>query len=182
MDSTDLKAVQRAARFRYEWSRTWRALLGFSPAVVLVIMAAWLSQRTASALAFGSLMFAIGALLLWYGRGLNRAVLPGLLAGLLPLSSALCANHMGHVCTGGACVSLCLPACIVGGVGAGLFVAFLARSKGRGVRFLLAASTLALLTGAMGCGCIGFSGVIGLAGGYLVGVIPNARKLLTSST
>ncbi|HEX2882150.1 MAG TPA: hypothetical protein VHO25_21670, partial [Polyangiaceae bacterium] len=119
-------------------------------------------------------LFGNGVLLLWYGQGLQRAVLPGVFAGLIPLASALCANHFGHVCTGGGCVSLCLPACILGGVSAGALLGYWARGRSWG--FVLAASSLALLTGAMGCGCIGYAGVLGLLAGYAVGVIPVGFK------
>ena len=39
----------------------------------------------------------IGAAMLWYGRDPQKAVLPGIVAGLVPLVFALCANHM-HAC------------------------------------------------------------------------------------
>ena len=46
--------------------------------------------------------------------------LPGVALGVFPLALALCANHMGHVCTGSSCVALCVPACVVGGLVAGV--------------------------------------------------------------
>jgi hypothetical protein len=170
MDSIDSVALVQVLRRRYEWSRFWRALLGFAPACALILIAAYLSPRSISVLLFGAVLFGNGVLLLWYGQGLQRAVLPGVLAGLIPLTSALCANHFGHVCTGGGCMSLCLPACILGGVSAGAVLGYWARRRSWG--FLLAASGVALLTGAMGCGCIGYAGVFGLLAGYAVGLSP----------
>jgi hypothetical protein len=41
-----------------------------------------------------------------------------------------------------------------------------------GPGFWLSASSLALLTGAMGCTCVGYSGVAGLALGFAVGSAP----------
>jgi hypothetical protein len=166
MDSIDSVALARLLRRRYEWSRVWRAVLGFAPACLLILVAAYISPRSISVLLFGAVLFGNGVLLLWYGQGLQRAVLPGVVAGLIPLISALCANQFGHVCTGDGCVSLCLPACIFGGVSAGALLGYWARRRSLG--FLLAASCLALLTGA---------GVFGLAAGYAVGVIPVLLKL-----
>lgn len=200
MDSIDSVSLARALRRRYEWSRAWRAMLGFAPACMLILIAAYLSPRSISVLLFGAVLFGNAVLLLWYGQGLQRAVLPGVMVGLIPLTAALCANHFGHVCTGSACVSLCLPACILGGVSAGVLLGFWAQKRlGGGNRnaenggerhgaqrhgalgFVLASSSIALLTGAMGCGCIGYAGVFGLLAGYLIGLLPAALKLSTAS-
>lgn len=172
MDSIEPTKVLRRARLRYEWARLSRAVWGFAPALLIVVLAASAAKRPSTTILFGAAMFALGVVMLWYGRDLKRAVLPGLAAGLFPLAFALCANQLGHYCTGDACVSLCLPACIAGGVAAGLGVAFLGHRAKHGVGYWAAASTMALLTGAMGCACVGYSGLIGLGAGYLVGLIP----------
>jgi hypothetical protein len=90
---------------------------------------------------------------------------------LIPLACALMANR-GHLCAGGHCSTWCLPACISGGVVAGLVVSWVATKRGLDWRFWLGASAISLLTGAMGCACIGYSGVIGLAAGFLGGTVP----------
>ncbi|MGD0835931.1 MAG: hypothetical protein ABSB49_04710 [Polyangia bacterium] len=178
MDSID--HVERRARMRYEGARLRRALIGFAPVLVVVILAARFSQRPSSALGFGLAMFAMGIVLLWYGRDLKRAVLPGIAAGLLPLVLVLCANHVKHVCLGGTCMTLCVPACAVGGIVAGLATSSVGvRHKSR-VAFWLAMSALALLTGAMGCSCIGHGGVVGLALGFGAGTVPGLLKGLFS--
>jgi hypothetical protein len=125
-------------------------------------------------------MFSVGVVLLWYGRDLKRAVLPGLAAGFVPMAFALCANHMGHYCTGEECMSLCVPACVAGGIVAGLTVAYFGYRGKHGLGYWSASSAIALLTGAMGCACIGFAGLFGLGAGYLVGLLPVvARKFNT---
>jgi hypothetical protein len=63
---------------------------------------------------------------------------------------------------------VCIPACATGGVVAGLAVAGVGASPKRH-RFLIAASSVALLTGAMGCACVGHAGVAGLALGFGAG-------------
>ncbi len=172
MDSVKLGQLRTRLRARYEWNRLTRALLGFAPAGAVVAVAAMLGKRQESALLFGSLMFLSGVLLLWYGRDLRRAVLPGLCAGLAPLTLALCANSYGHVCMDGSCTTLCLPACTLGGLVSGLAIAAVGRRGHHRSGFWISASSIALLTGAMGCTCIGFSGVIGLTLGYGAGLVP----------
>jgi hypothetical protein len=113
--------------------------------------------------------------MLWYGRDPQRAVLPGIAAGPVPLVLALCANNM-HSCGLEGCASLCVPACALGGVVAGSAVASVGNQRRAGIWFWLSASALALLTGAMGCACIGYSGVIGLGIGFAAGVVPGLLR------
>jgi hypothetical protein len=73
---------------------------------------------------------------------------------------------MGHFCTGERCMSWCLPACVGGGVLAGGLVSFVGFRQGRGVGYFASASSVALLTGALGCSCIGYAGIGGLVLGF----------------
>ena len=114
MESTD--QIERRARRSYELARLWRAVAGFSPILLVVAAAALLANRPSATLAFGLSTFGVGAALLWYGRDLRRAVLPGVVAGLVPLILVLCARHVEHMCMGDACMTLCLPVCAIGGV------------------------------------------------------------------
>lgn len=182
MDSIDTARAERRARARYEWARTKRALLGFAPSLVIVAVAALLGRRPGWALGFGSSMFAMGVVLLWYGRDLRRAVLPGVAAGLVPLLLALCAIRISHTCVGDHCMALCLPACIAGGFVAGLAVAGVGLALRGGAAFWTAASAMSLLTGAMGCACLGYSGVVGLALGFAVGMVPGGLRRLFART
>jgi len=171
MDSIDLGQVERRARRKYEWARARRAVLGLSPALLVVAVAAAMNHRSTTALVFGTAMFVVGAALLWYGRDLRRAVLPGLAMGLLPLSFALCANHVGHACMGDRCMSLCVPACALGGLGAGIGISLIGLRWKQSWPFWIGATALTLLTGGMGCSCVGYGGVAGLAVGYGVGLL-----------
>lgn len=175
MDSTELVHLQRRVRWAYELSRLRRALLGVAPVLVIVAVAACVAHRPVSALWFGLATVTVGAVMLWYGRDPQKAVLPGIAAGLVPLVFALCANHM-HTCGPEGCSSLCLPACALGGVVAGLAVASVGNRRKAGPWFWGSASVLALLTGAMGCACIGYSGVLGLAVGFGAGMVPGLLR------
>ncbi len=171
MVSTDLVLVERRLRFRYELGRLRLSVLGVLPLTLIVAVTVLLTQRPLSALAFGALTVVMGAGMLFYGRDPQRAVLPGVAAGLIPLLLALGASHVHH-CGADGCSTLCLPACVLGGVVSGLVVAMVGHRRGAGPVFWLSASGLALLTGAMGCTCIGHSGVVGLALGFALGSVP----------
>jgi hypothetical protein len=171
MVSTDLARVERRVRLAYELGRLRASLLGMAPVVPVAALAVLLTQRPVSALVFGVLTVATGAGMLFYGRDAQRAVLPGVAAGLVPLVLALCASHVHH-CGPDGCSTLCVPACILGGGISGLVVASIGHRRRAGPGFWLSASSLALLTGAMGCTCVGYAGVAGLALGFAVGSAP----------
>jgi hypothetical protein len=181
MDSTDLQQTERRARRAYEMSRLRRAILAFSPVLVLVVIAMITGRRSVPTLAFGSGVFVFGVALLWHGHDIRRAVLPGLAAGLAPLVFAVCARQVGHACMGDACMAVCVPACAVGGLVAGAIVAFVAIRGKRGLGFWLAASGVALFTGAMGCVCAGASGLMGLGLGFVVSGAPGLISTATRS-
>jgi hypothetical protein len=175
-----IERIEQRARVRYELARARRALLGFLPVFVVVAVAALFAKRPTSTVAFGIAVFALGAIFLWYGRNLKRAVLPGVAAGLVPLVIALCANHVEHGCMGDHCMFFCVPACTAGGVIAGLVVAVVGVRRRSGPAFWASASAVALLTGAMGCSCVGYAGVVGLALGFGVGLLAGlAQKALS---
>src|SRR6187402_513106 len=117
MPSTDLDRLERRARRGYEQARLQRALLGMLPAALLValVFCLRLHPHPHVMLVLGASASAFGAALLWFGREPARAVLPGFLAGLLPLWLALCARQWGQVCTDAECIAMCLPVCAAGG-------------------------------------------------------------------
>lgn len=174
MDSTELAWRQRRARRAYERARLLRALGGAAPLAVVLVIATSASHRPAAALWFGVAATVAAALMLWYGKAPQKAVLPGVAAGLVPLVLALCANHV-HACASG-CGTLCVPACAVGGVAAGVLVASVGNRRGAKLGFWLSASALALCTGAMGCSCVGSAGVVGLAIGFGAGLAPGLLR------
>lgn len=179
MDSTELGKLKRRARMKYEWGRARRAIFGFAPAVLIVILAMLLGSRPVSILVFGGIMLALGVVFLWYGRDVRRGVLPGIVAGSAPFMLAMCANHLGHACTDDGCMMLCVPACAVGGLVAGLAIVGVGHHRQYSIGFWVSASCLALLTGAMGCMCVGYSGVIGLGIGFGTGLIPFLAQRLS---
>jgi hypothetical protein len=179
MDSTDQVQLLQRVRVSYELGRAKRALWGALPVLVVGAIAASFTHRPASTAWFGAAAFGLGALFLWYGRDAQRAVLLGLSAGLPPLALALCANGMHH-CSGVGCTTWCVPACTLGGVLAGLAVSSVANARRASLMFWLSASALTLSTGAMGCACVGYMGVIGLSVGYAAGMLPGLLRQVLS--
>lgn len=175
MDSPELGKVERRARIHYELARAKRALVGFAPLLVIVAIATVVARHPSATAAFGGAAFVAGATMLWYGRDPKRAVLPGVLAGFVPLVLVLCTSHM-HGCMGDGCMMVCVPACSAGGLVAGLAVASVGNQRNAGSAFWLSASAVALLTGSMGCACVGYSGVAGLAIGFAAGVVPGLLR------
>jgi hypothetical protein len=168
MAPTELDVLERRFRRVYERARLKRAFVGFLPILVLVLASVTFGGRPQASIVLGPLLFGGGVLALWYGREPGRGVLPGALAGGAALVLVLCANQMGHFCTGERCLSWCLPACITGGLLAGGLVSFVGLRHRRGPRYWASASGITLLTGALGCSCVGFSGMIGLAVGFVL--------------
>jgi len=168
MNPTDLDVLERRFRHVYERARLKRAFVGFLPMVALILVSIAFGGRPDAAIVLGPLLIGAGVLALWYGQEPARGVLPGALAGGAALVLALCANHVGHFCTGDRCMSWCLPACITGGFLAGALVSFVGVRQRRRAGYWVSASGITLLTGALGCSCIGFSGMIGLAVGFVI--------------
>ncbi len=171
----DAPDVLRArARRAYERGRARRALIGALPLVGISIIAGLMDHRWTSIAAVGSLLVAIAAVFLWRGRGLGRGVLPGAAVGIIPFTAVHVAQMVGHVCAGNACWSLCIPVCVVAGVVAGLVMGQMARRSDAPLVTCAAGGAIAALVGALGCACVGASGIAGLSIGLLVGSVPVA--------
>ncbi len=171
MDSVDFVQLRRRVRLAYEWSRLRRALVGFAPALLVAAAAACLGGKPFDSAPFAIGLFLAGVLALWYGREAKQAVLPGVAAGLIPVVLTVAAMHIGHLCMGVRCSSVCIAACSTGGGGAGLVVGLVGARRHHPWLFWIAASGMALLTGAIGCGCVGYPGLAGLAAGYGGGIL-----------
>jgi len=182
MESIELAGIERRVRVAYELGRAKQALAGALPLLLTAALTALIGPRPASALWLGGLTFGLSVLLLWYGRDAQRAVLPGFLAGLVPLGLALFANGAHH-CGVHGCSAWCVPACTLGGLVAGLTVASVGNVLRAGAAFWVSGSVIALLTGAMGCACAGYAGVMGMGVGFGAGLVPGGlRKVFGTRT
>lgn len=102
------------------------------------------------------------------GNRAGDSSLAGSLAGVVPFGSGLLAPELGHVCAAEYCYEFCLGLCAFGGLSAGFLLGRYARRGRLGVEGALAAILLAATGGALGCGCVGVTGV----GVMLAGLIP----------
>jgi hypothetical protein len=172
-DTTRVDDAARLARARrvYERARIAGACLRAWPVLLFVLLACLIARTLWVGLAFAALAAVACIALEWRGQIWGRACRVGLVAGLFPLLAALGVRAVGHVCLPGGCVSLCAPACSVGGALAGAWLVWgarRARNKGElrarsdASVLLVAGATLALLEGALGCSCASFAGVWGL--------------------
>src|SRR5207244_786713 len=132
----DTLTLQARARRAYEMGRL-RDAAKLAPFVLLAATAAIACGRPwplTAALTLVLLPLSVG--LSFAGGPSGIAVVPGLIAGSAALSMPLLIATAGHACFGDACMSLCLPACVVGGAVAGAVIARMAVRFERDARFL----------------------------------------------
>jgi len=166
--AADEQRIHRA----YERGRLVRAAGAALPVALVALVALTLSTRPLWTSSCGVALVAVSLLFFWRGQALGRAVVPGVLAGLVPMALAFGTMRFGHVCTSGGCVSLCVPVCSVGALLAGLWLARVSRAKEHPRRGLAAGVAIALLTGALGCVAVGSGALVGLVLGIAVTATP----------
>jgi hypothetical protein len=169
MDSTELLA---RARVSYEMGRLRVALPGVAAAAALVAFALVRPHSGLTVLLGGLLLLAaLAAGLL--RRTSARAVLPGLVAGLVPLFAPAVAMRAGIGCGLHDCTQLCLVSCLAGGLAAGGLIAWRSVALDNGRRmFLGVAGGIGTLAGALGCLELGAFGLLLLLGGFVVVLSP----------
>lgn len=173
MARPDHLLLEVRARRAYELGRV-RLGLGYAlfvvPGIALSIL---LRGDTTSSLALGGLAIALVTLSTWRGGAWAAAVVPGLVAGTVPLLLPLAARLTTHGCSGEVCWSVCMLSCVLGGLFAGglmgLRAGRLAVDRGR---FLVGAGAIAILSGSLGCAFAGLAGVAGMSLGLLAGSAP----------
>jgi hypothetical protein len=133
----------------------------------LALAGTLLSTRPLQAAIFGALLLLASGVFAFMGRDAGRAVVPAMLVGSLPLACALLGPHLGHVCTGSACVSFCVPLCSAGGLLAGGLLERFARVQQRPWRTWVFGVIVGACAGAMGCACVGVGGILGMSLGLV---------------
>lgn len=174
-----LALTQARAAFRRS---QWLERLVPTTLVLFLVVPVWLfgsvDNKTA---AFGLLALLAAFATTFLGREVQRLALPGIIAGSCPLLCGLIAAHSGHVCAGGMCSTLCVPACLLSGGVAG---ALLGRLWARLASSLPVVGVSALLcwsVGALGCACAGHGGVTALSLGFVASAALSLAWLRRSS-
>lgn len=180
METTDtIKGPSKAfaaAQRAYEAGRLRSSIAAALPVLILPVVSWVLSGRTVMQSVLGTGLVLAVSLGLWRGQALGRGTSLGLAAGMVPLVCAHAARLYGHVCTPTGCATLCVPACLIGGAAAGLIAVAGARRASAPGLTLATAGGVAVLTGSLGCACVGFGGVMGLVAG--VGAVVLTGRLL----
>jgi hypothetical protein len=161
--ASDEQALLGRAVGAYEASRGRFAALVALPVALVPLTSFLLGTPGPAAVVWGTALVASLALLQWRGGALAGGGAAGLEVGLVPLLFAHAAKSFGHVCTPTGCTTLCVPACATGGVVAGVALEWLARRSPRPGLTRGLGLGVAFLTGALGCSCVGASGVLALA-------------------
>jgi hypothetical protein len=154
-------AALAAARHAYEAAR-WTAAAPLALAALLwATLGLRLSGLNATTLTFAVALPSLAFALQVYGRSWGRGVQPGMLAGLVPFLLPSLVHAQG--CGPGGCGERCLAACLLGGVVSGAWLGLRIQPQRDGVGSLLGAAALATSGGALGCACIGATGVASMA-------------------
>jgi hypothetical protein len=175
MESADLAARARRA---YEAGRLrWALQIGWIVVALVAVSFVAASPSAVTAVA-GVVLLATVTALRWRGQELTAAVRVGLLAGLIPFALLLTLKCTAAVCCamGGAlgnCMAHCKLFCGFGGLAAGVLLASRAQKvDGSALRFLVAGSAVAALTGLLGCFVGGVMGAMWMIAGELAATAP----------
>lgn len=151
-----LKRAFTRGRFRESLRTSW-------PFVFVALLGVGLAEMPLHAAPYAVGLVLSGLVFSFLGRAWGRVALPALLLGILPLVCSIAAQSIGHVCTPNGCTSICVPLCSVGGLLAGALLARFAAADGAPLGSWARGSVLVLMTGAMGCSCIGMAGTVAMA-------------------
>ncbi|HTV22357.1 MAG TPA: hypothetical protein VMG12_26900 [Polyangiaceae bacterium] len=175
MTSMNEATVRSRVRRAYELGR-WLSALRLGLIVIpMALLSGVVARAPVWAASAGLALFALVAVLGWRGQSYGRAVVPGLLAGSVPLVLPLLMRSTGLCCVGGVCLPFCMLGCTVGGlvVGISLGLRSAAERQGRWT-FLAAATSIAALAGILGCAIVGTAGIAGMLGAVVVSSLPVA--------
>jgi hypothetical protein len=169
------------SRSAYERGRVVHALRAAWLALPMVAFSMTLAERPQLSLGAGALLIILTLALRYRGGPTGRAVMPALIAGLVPLLLPMLMRAGGPCCIAGACWPVCMIGCILGGVTAGLMIGFASvlERESRGA-FLIAATLISGLAGVLGCSIVGAAGMAGMllaviAAAWPVAMLARAR-------
>lgn len=165
-------SAQQRVRRAWEKQQARLASVGTLPVLGICILMVLISGRTLHIITIGAGLVTAVWLALYVGREFKRGVLPGLAAGIFPLLMATGAEMVWHSCSADGCVSWCIPACIAGGVTGGALLSWSARRRQWPLSQLLVGGWISILCGALGCSCVGYSGIAGMLAGLAIPTAP----------
>jgi hypothetical protein len=162
-NATDLEHVVIRA---YERGRVRWATLGGCLLLGASIVGLLCADRGPIFYGIGAGLALMTGLYIWRGGDAGNALLPGLVAGLVPLVLSATMLDCRAECSG-LCMRHCMLVCAVGATGAGLLATLLTRNHPRRWRAWLFAVALVPASGLLGCPHVGY----GQLGGLLLGLL-----------
>lgn len=166
MATSEGAQLQQAARRAYEWGRAKHALRLAWVVLPLACIAFVLGAAPEALVCLTILLLGIGAWLRWRGGVFGAAVLPGVLAGILPLAAAPLAAR--------SCSSPIQAALALGVVATISGAALAASAERRGAGALFISLAVALATTCLSCvsnGAMMVGSALGLATGAVAFVL-----------
>jgi hypothetical protein len=160
------------ARRAYEWGRVQHALIKSWPVAIVAAVSYALYYEPSLTAAISIVLFVASAALVWYGRVAAQAQNLGLKAGTLAFVLPLAAFHLNVQAICPTATQMLLFTGSAGlAVGIVLSVASTYQESGRDA-FLLFATLVAGLCGALGCILFGLAGMAGMVAGVLLSTAP----------
>jgi hypothetical protein len=153
----------RRARQSYELARWAKGLRAAALVVPMAVVSLGGCGHRETALAIAAVLAVLAAALVWRGGVAGRGVVPGLVAGVVPLGFPLVACPLSER-FGAAHLPVLI--CVAGGVVSGAIVAaYAAREPSDRARFVVSAGLIAGVAGSMGCAILGLGGVAAMGVG-----------------
>jgi hypothetical protein len=173
--TTDMTHPRADARRAYELGRLKLGLRTAALAIPMLGLSVAAGGKPATTALAGAALVVLSVYFRWRGQAWGRGVLPGLIAGSLPLVLPPLLRSSGHFCMGGGCWSVCMIGCVLGGALAGMTIGIAsAAEKQQRTAFLLSASLVAGLAGVLGCSIVGAAGITGMAIAVIASSLPVA--------
>lgn len=171
-----LSDLAQRARRAYERGRVRAGLRRTLPFAAVAALVATTAPDLALTIALAATLLLAATAAFWRGGVLARASRAGLWAGLPPLMVPVVMRMLHHGCEacGGPSLRLCIAVCTTMGILGGLTIGALAAREQTHdrLRFVATAALFAAWSGAVGCVFAGAAGLLGMAGGIILGGVP----------
>lgn len=169
MTTDPIPHAQAAAFSAYRRSSWWERFVPGLFVLALLLPAFFLAARPSDAVGWALLALGGALTTAFFGRDMQQLALPAVVAGVCPLACGLMAGYGGHVCIGGTCSTLCIPACTASGFVAGALLGRLWKRRHSSTLVVLVTGLVTWSVGSLGCSCAGNGGLWGMTLGLIAG-------------
>ena len=166
----------RRVRATYEWSRVRRGLRAACLVAPMVVASLGWCGNVRLTLTLGVALAISSAALVWRGGTPGKAVVPGLIAGMVSLAVPTLLSPACAIADGPDGIRYCLLACAAGGLASGSVVAHFASRRIDRTEFVAVAGSIAAAGGALGCMIVGMVGIASMLVGLCAVSLPAALR------